>query len=750
MPLQTPYRTAARGLGALARWLSLPARTLWRNLQQGPARLPEELIEKGPRIRASAQYGGMGERELQLRMEQIVDRVLSSRRSVHQPARELAAFSQIEQRRFLEAARTMAEGNAELAYQFLHSAIPSLRTIDEAQWDDWIGHLCANYDRLGIDGAVQAMQQVEDYLRDIMGAPQGIRLADVAPLVETLLVGFGGRAMQIEAAAEPYTDTATVYLPERLEACDTREANFELLKATAAHLWAQARYGTYRAPAGALSGYPDPARARRCFHALEMLRLDARIRRDMPGIGRILERHNPPAAWRRLSPVWAAASEQLAHPQATVEDSLQWVRKAYAESADLPAVPYQGRLRPELADEVMANRVEEERRQLSVALRNLSRELSPFEAAHDDARRFTVRRSEGRVADEFAFSLEFGQEAVTPPPDVRQLLESIMQDLGEVPDEHLEPAGAGAYAEASAERDIPADAGGAPHFVYPEWDHSRQKYRAGWCHLYERPITGSSEEFAQQVLQRHRRLLAGLRRTFEALRDEEKRIRRELHGDEVDLDSFVSAYSDCLHGSEMDERLFTRMKKMDRDIAVMFLVDMSGSTSGWINDLVREALVLLCSALEALGDRYAIYGFSGRTHRNCELYPIKALDEPYGAEVRRRISGITPRDYTRMGAMIRHLTHLLGDAEARTRLLITLSDGKPDDQDGYRGAYGIEDTRQALHEARHLGIHPYCITIDDEAMEYLPHMYGAANFAVVSQIGKLPLKVSDIYRRITL
>lgn len=747
---QAPCRTAARWLGRLARWLAQPARILWRNLQQGPARLPDELIEKGPRIRASALYGGMGERELQLRMEQTVDRILSSRRSVHQPAKELAAFNQVEQRRFLEAAKVLADSDAELAYRFLHLAIPSLHALDENQWDGWIDHLRACYDRLGVDGAVQAMQQVQDYLRDVMGAPQGIRLADVAPLVEMLLAGFGGRPMQVEAAAEPYTDTATIYLPERLDACSTREANFELLKATVAHLWAQTRYGTYRTPPGALSGYPDPARARRCFHALEMLRLDARIRRDMPGLGRILERHNPPAAWRRLSPVWAAASERLARPQASVEDSLQWVRKVYGEPADLPSVPYQGRLRPELAAEAMAQRIEEERRQLSVALRSLSRELSPFEVAREEAQRFTVRRSNDRVADEFAFSLEFGEEPVTPPAEVRQLLESIMQDLGEVPDAYLEPAGAGAYAEPAAERDIPVEAGDAPHFVYPEWDHSRQKYRADWCRLYERPIAGSSEEFAQQVLQRHRRLLAGLRRTFEALRDEEKRIRREPHGDEVDLDSFVDAYSGFLNGAEMDERLFTRMKKTDRDIAVMFLVDMSGSTSGWINDLVREALVLLCSALEALGDRYAIYGFSGRTHRNCELYPIKALDEPYGPEVRRRISGITPRNYTRMGAMIRHLTHLLGRAEARTRLLITLSDGKPDDQDGYRGAYGIEDTRQALHEARHLGIHPYCITIDDEAMEYLPHMYGAANFAVVSQIGKLPLKVSDIYRRITL
>ena len=129
---------------------------------------------------------------------------------------------------------------------------------------------------------------------------------------------------------------------------------------------------------------------------------------------------------------------------------------------------------------------------------------------------------------------------------------------------------------------------------------------------------------------------------------------------------------------------------------------------------------------------------------------MKRFTDAYNSKVRARISGILPQDYTRMGAAIRHLTGILGEVEARTKLLITLSDGRPDDQDGYRGAYGIEDTRKALFEARTLGIHPYCITIDDEALDYLPHMYGAANFSIIDEVSKLPYKVSEIYRRITM
>jgi len=241
-----------------------------------------------------------------------------------------------------------------------------------------------------------------------------------------------------------------------------------------------------------------------------------------------------------------------------------------------------------------------------------------------------------------------------------------------------------------------------------------------------------------------------LHRTFEALREDDKRMKRQPFGDDIDLDAVIEAYSDTKIGIEASQNLFTKARKMDRNIAVMFMVDMSGSTAGWINEMEREALVLLCESLEILGDRYAIYGFSGATHERCELYKVKEFNEAYNDDVKARISGIEPQDYTRMGAAIRHLTKLLHQVEARTKLLITLSDGRPDDQDGYRGPYGIEDTRRSLIEAKFLGIHPFCITIDDKAKDYLQHMYGAVNFAVINNVSKLPYKVSDIYRRITI
>jgi len=334
------------------------------------------------------------------------------------------------------------------------------------------------------------------------------------------------------------------------------------------------------------------------------------------------------------------------------------------------------------------------------------------------------------------------------PPAVAERIESLLQDLGEIPDDYLQ-AQAGPDGNA-ADTAGTAQVEGSRGFHYDEWDCRRRHYRRGWCTLREIEIKPGNSAFVDATLARYRPQIEGLKRSFEALRGEDRRLRRQHHGDDLDLDAVIDARIGVRNGQEMPERLFTRRHKAERDLAALFMVDMSGSTKGWINEAEREALVMLCEALEVLGDRYAIYGFSGVTRQRCEIYPIKRFSEAYDAAVRARIAGITPRDYTRMGAAIRHLCTLLSAVEARTRLLVTLSDGKPDDySDHYRGEYGIEDTRQALLEAHHAGIRPFCITIDHEARDYLPNLYGPVSWTLVDQVEKLPLKVAEIYRRLT-
>jgi nitric oxide reductase NorD protein len=522
-------------------------------------------------------------------------------------------------------------------------------------------------------------------------------------------------------------------------------------------LWAQTRFGSLRPDiASVCANYPDPARALAQFQGLETLRLTARLARELPGLHREMTRLGRELG-DRLAEGWDVIAHQL-DQQDEVEDSLALLDTAYSLPDFLPYC-YQGVLNPEAVAASRAARLEKEKARLRVKL---------AEIAEEQRRRTQGTAPEREIPPNFEaqpeeelgrldFEITLDGMPIAPPDDVKQLLTSVFLDFGEIPPEYLVPAGDGEY-DPNLYQDRPVDPDavwqGTYHeegaLFYPEWDMGRQHYRKNWCVMREKDVKPLYNDFPRQTLDKYSTLIKQLRHRFEAMRDENRLLKRQAQGDEVDIDALVEALADSRDGSEMSDRLFMHMHRAERNIAVAFMVDMSGSTKGWINEAEREALLLLCEALERLGDRYAIYGFSGITRKRCELFRIKTFQEPYGEEVKARIAGITPQEYTRMGFAIRHLSKLLNDIEARTKILITLSDGRPDDYfDAYRGPYGIEDTRMALLEAQRAGVHPFCITIDKDARDYLPHMYGAARYVILDDVAQLPAKVADIYRRLT-
>lgn len=285
--------------------------------------------------------------------------------------------------------------------------------------------------------------------------------------------------------------------------------------------------------------------------------------------------------------------------------------------------------------------------------------------------------------------------------------------------------------------------------LYDEWDYRRQGYRKNWCSLTFKELQPIQSSFIKNTMETYHGLSIRLRHQFEMMRSQERFVKRQREGDDIDFDALVESISDTRAGISASDRLFIRLKRDQRDIAVLFLVDMSNSTAGWVNDALKESLLLMTEALEVLGDRYGIYGFSGMRRSRCELFHVKHLTEPYGDPVRQRIASIAPSEYTRMGPPIRHCTRLLQDIDAKVRLIITLSDGKPEDYDDYKGEYAIEDTRHALLEAKTANIHPFCITIDHQAKSYMKHMYGSANYIFIDDVRKLPGRIPEIYRSIT-
>ena len=348
--------------------------------------------------------------------------------------------------------------------------------------------------------------------------------------------------------------------------------------------------------------------------------------------------------------------------------------------------------------------------------------------------------------------LVIDDERLKLPEALQSLTREIRDDLGQIPRQYI--ASASQRAGSGVARGHAPDAGqdGVPAagpLVYDEWDFRRNGFRKDWCSLAVKPVQPVRSTFVPATLEKYRGQLRRLRRQFEMLRARQRFVKRQQDGDDIDLDALIEARADERAGISPSQRLYVRLRRDQRDINAVFLVDMSSSTEGWVNTAIKEALVLMCESLTVLGDRYAIYGFSGMRRQRSELYLIKDIAEPYDDTVRNRIAAISPREYTRMGPPIRHLTQLLAGCDAKTRLLITLTDGKPEDYDDYKGDYAIEDTRHALIEARAAGIHPFCITIDRQAHDYIAHMYGGVNYIFIDEVEKLPGRMPQIYRTLT-
>jgi nitric oxide reductase NorD protein len=315
--------------------------------------------------------------------------------------------------------------------------------------------------------------------------------------------------------------------------------------------------------------------------------------------------------------------------------------------------------------------------------------------------------------------------------------------LGEVP--QIAPEGA-------EDEDL-----GEHAFPYDEWDFRIEDYRPAWCTLREQRATRTQEGFVAATFHEYGGIVTQIRRNFQLMRPERlRKMRFQMEGDDLDTDGLVEYVVDRRARVTPSGRVYIKRDKKDRDVTTAFLVDMSSSTDRKIDgrkrvmDIEKESLLLMCEALEAIRDEYAIYGFSGNGREDCEFYVIKEIGERYDDRVKARIGGIYARQKTRMGPAIRHTTRRLAAADSHIKLMILLTDGKPYDTDTYQdNQYAQEDTKMALREARREKIHLFCVTVDSEGADYLPNMYSDANFVVVDDVRTLPQRLPQLYRRLT-
>lgn len=301
------------------------------------------------------------------------------------------------------------------------------------------------------------------------------------------------------------------------------------------------------------------------------------------------------------------------------------------------------------------------------------------------------------------------------------------------------------------------EACGGEVFTYDEWDYEAGDHRADWCTVRCRELPMGDPSFVADTIERYKGEVALIRRQFERLRpDRIKRFFRQVDGDELDLDALTEALVDRAAGAPMTDKLFIRRDKKKRDVAVLFLLDMSDSTDQLVDgqrriiDVEKEGLVLLAEAIGQLDDEFAIMGFTSRGRKLVDLYLIKDFAEDFDDKVSGRIGGIEPLDYTRLGAALRHATDHLSQRPAAARLIVLLSDGRPYDMGYGDMTYAMEDTKMALAEARRLGINAFCITVDPKGPDYLEDLFGVNRYTVIQHVEHMPTKLPRIYRNLTV
>ena len=293
-----------------------------------------------------------------------------------------------------------------------------------------------------------------------------------------------------------------------------------------------------------------------------------------------------------------------------------------------------------------------------------------------------------------------------------------------------------------------------PALSLPEWDWKQRRLRPQHCQVLTLLATPAQAFVPPPAL---RATARRMRRRLEVLRAAPRWQRACADGDDLDLDAWVRHAGSGAPGvaSPGDPPVFARRVRGERSLATLLLADLSLSTDAYVNnearviDVVRDALFVFGEALHGTGDAFAMLGFSSVRRQHVRLQHLKGFDEPWGQAAQARVGAIRPGYYTRMGAALRAATVQLAERPERQRLLLILTDGKPNDLDVYEGRWGLEDTRHAVMQAREAGLLPFCLSIDEAAHAYLPHLFGPRGWALVQRPAELPARLAAVYARLT-
>jgi len=303
------------------------------------------------------------------------------------------------------------------------------------------------------------------------------------------------------------------------------------------------------------------------------------------------------------------------------------------------------------------------------------------------------------------------------------------------------------FAEGAAE-EYPLGKG---HFIN-EWDYKKQDYLENYVCI--KPIIDINIE-PIALPKRLQKMVKKIASELDLMQLDRIKNNKLPYGDEINLDTWIE-YLGHQDKSLHPQKFYESVERKSRDLATLILADVSLSTEAGITqeiriiDMIKDGLMVFSESLNRLQDQFALYTFSSLKNTNVRFQIIKNFKEGYSDLIRGRIENIKPGYYTRLGAAIRESSKILDKQQTANKLLLIISDGKPNDVDRYDGRYGIEDTKKAIEEAKRLGITPFCVTIDLEAKDYLSYLFGRNGYVVIRDSKKLPKVLPEIYMNLTL
>ena len=586
------------------------------------------------------------------------------------------------------------------------------------------------------------------------GGEVGVQIANASARKSGHRLGWRQRiALGDERLDQPGRDDATVFLPDRIAIFGDRDLNVSLYR------WLAAWFATTPVEAigesdalrrdllilrragdttaSVLKRFPGLAGS---YSRLAVATAMARPRRSLPRVEQEMEQivlamlgaGEPPSGklWSAMTgsndlpakappgyrpilpcPLWGDCwIRELSAPRADEDETAQGGDSAPSDNRKRFAVRQRDN-EADRRDPLVLNRFEKilaMAEMVNVDRAEDDREDDDAQKAADDLEEITVARRSGKPASRFRFDLDLPPEAV----DASRL-------------------GSG--------------------LTYPEWDYRSGAYLPDHCRVFATEASETGESWVpDETMRRH---IRHVRRRFEVLRPRHEMLRAQVDGHDLDLDALVRARCDLRAGSGGEDRVHVAMRPQGHDLAVTLLVDVSLSTDAWVDgyrvlDVEKEALLVLAHGLSACGDNHNILTFTSRRRAWVRLETVKAFGEPMSGVVERRIGALKPGYYTRIGTAVRHATAELARQPHRKKLLLVLTDGKPNDVDHYEGRFAVEDTRKAVQEARRLGIAAFGVTIDATAKSYFPTLFGRGGYAIVGNIKRLPAALPGIYRQL--